>query len=177
MISELVLIIFTAALVFYTFNLGRIEVFDKRYKVYESLCELIRTINKYDDKFLDEIIDLLKARVGMMKPEYAFREPVEMFRLNFKNVYDQFIFHIESSRFLYNEEIYTFLNDIKKNSDVIKDYLKNVFYDMEKPEKNKKEYEAAIKYFLTDVTNEKVVDKFTGFLQYEENIFKYICNL
>lgn len=158
---------------FYTFNLSRISVFDKRYKIYESLIKLIKVIQEFKEvKLLNFVLDIPKDRKVLL---------IDFYKSFYGDTYNNFVFNIESVRFLFNEELYVFLVTFEKQATNVKDYAydylnENFMDNLDRDEKEKKCAEA-IKYFLSLNLEHDVVKKLSPYLEFEENIAKYFFTL
>lgn len=171
------LVIVTLILVFvtgfYTYNLSRIELFDKRYKIYESLIRLLENIDDYN-----KLINIKKNIGDKSSIEFVlddvknspFRRPFEAYKYN-----------LEASRFLYSEEIYKFLDQIETEAKLIDiyfdDYVTNHSGDADK----RTSAETAIRNICSNYPKQTIADKFLPYLKYEENILifyrNYLCKL
>jgi hypothetical protein len=91
------------------------------------------------------------------------------------NSYDSFVFNVESSRFLLNEEIYKFLSETEKQAKIISDYFYNNLQNYQTDDSiNNAEFNEAFKYF-SNLSLEEVAKKFYPYLRFEENIINYFC--
>lgn len=146
---------------FYTFNLSRIEVFDKRYKIYESLLRLIEFSKHYEE------INIF------FKTKSSSDDPMPLYNTFYGNIYDNFNFHIESSRFLFSKDVYKFLMKVKENADNVKDYIWDELHGNQNSKKEKNCNDSIEQLRNNELMNE-INKLFNPYLEFEENIIIYV---
>lgn len=154
---------------FYTFNLSRISVFDKRYKVYESLFNLIKTTIMFKGNLFDPF---------SFQSDGSELDKYQRYKNSYGDPYDKFIINIESSRFLFNEEIYSFLREYENKFTDANKYIYGRFTDNAFLSSSvfEDKFKTSIQYFSSLDLN-ALTSKFSPYLEFEENILKYYRNL
>jgi len=172
----LALVVVILLLVIYTYNLGKISLFDRRHRVYESLLEMRRLIKKYDARVIESGRKMIEiALSGDPSPHQSYKICSDQYDENFGNIYKKFIFEIESSRFLYDLKIYKFLTEAKEKASIADEYIRREVFQ---EEGNSGEYKLGFTnlydYFSNTLTDDYIVSFFDAYLRIEENICKII---
>ena len=154
---------------FFTFNLNRITVYDKRYKIYESLRKLSRNIKGYKDADIRHVSELFK--VNMEKNNVNAHQA---YKCLYGDDYDDFVYNIESSRFLFDEEIYEFLQEIDEQAKIMSNFfIKFLRVDMSVNDVSDANLCEAVNYFVNASFDKITLEKFYPYLKFEEDIFKW----
>ena len=165
-IASFLLVVVTG---FFTFNLNRIAVYDKRYKIYESLIKLSRNIKGYKDVDIRRVSELFKATM-----EENNVNTHQAYKCLFGDDYDDFVYNIESSRFLFDDEIYKFLQEIDEQAKIMSNFfVKFLRVDMFVSDVSDASLDKAVKYFVNASFDKITLEKFYPYLKFEEDIFKW----
>ena len=178
MIAEILLVIVTIVLVlvtgFYTFNLAKIEIFDKRYKAYLSLLSIIE-FAKNQPKVLLFTMLAFQDRIKENK-----LDRYDLYNSFFGNKYEKFTYHENASKFIFKDNLAAIFLKIKPKVDALNTYINEQIIFADDAEKNKElkleNITIMLKQVLEAVT-EYELQSFYPTLKYEENIINYYRSL
>ena len=153
----LLLVIVTVFLTCYTKKLGKITIYDKRYKCYDSLMNFIKNIAQFKkEQALTIVLVKLKSHINENNGNLN-----DVYNHLYGNAYIDLKFQAEAAHFLFNKDINNFFETILKKAHELDE---NIYDYLISDNHHKSDFEESIKYF-SNLQLDNIRKKFNCYLK------------